>query len=203
MSVSAAFPDLRARHASLNRAALRGVFTEQQADAVVAGRPIGDEWDARLARTMYVRNMSTARDVALRVAAALGASGYDPDVMDEWLTINAEIGARAINDSTREALAAAQDKDSVFQNLLRAGVAMYAASMVTTAANFGAQDAAVKSGGRTKTWVGSGKATSRHKDVSGQTVPVEESFSNGMAFPGDWSGGADQVAGCECSLRYN
>jgi hypothetical protein len=55
---------------------------------------------------------------------------------------------------------------------------------------------------RTKTWiVTSGK--SRHPEMDGETVPVWESFSNGLAWPGDGAGGADETAGCKCLLQLN
>jgi hypothetical protein len=120
VSVDAAFPSVRERHAELTRAALRDVFTDQEADVVVAGRPLGDEWDARLAHVVYVRNRNTAADIALKVSAALGGD-YDPEVMDAWLTANADIAAASINGSTREALAAADDKADVFRTAARVG----------------------------------------------------------------------------------
>jgi hypothetical protein len=199
VSVDTTFPSIRERHIELTRAALRDVFTDQEADVVVAGRPLGDEWDARLAQVVYVRNRNTATDVALRVADALGAD-YDPEVMDAWLTINADLAAERINGSTRDALAGADDKTEVFRLLLESAAAQYALSMVTTAANFGAQDAAVKGGAATKTWVG---GTSRHGHMNGETVPLSENFSNGMAWPGDPDGGADEVANCGCSVQFN
>jgi hypothetical protein len=204
VKVNAAFPLIRARHESHNRAALRDVLTDQEAEVLVAGRPLGDEWDARLATTIYTRNRSAAADVGGRVAAALRAD-FDPDVMDEWLTLNADFAARGINDSTRRALEAAQDDEArqhVYDVLLSAGVAMYAASMVTTAANFGALDAAAKAGGRTKTWHYSGSPQSRHGAMDGETVPIEDTFSNGLKWPGDPQGDADDIAGCQCTVSF-
>jgi hypothetical protein len=37
--------------------------------------------------------------------------------------------------------------------------------------------------------------------MDGQTVPVEERFPNGMEWPGDWSGGPDEVCGCQCTIE--
>jgi len=126
---------------------------------------------------------------------------FDPDVMEAWLTRNAEIAAESINGSTREALAAAEDKAHVFAVLLGSDAARYAASMVATAANFGAKEAAGTAGARTKTWVSSGSP--RHAHMNGQTVPLGENFSNGMSVPGDPDGGADEVAGCRCSVSFD
>jgi len=30
---------------------------------------------------------------------------------------------------------------------------------------------------------------------------VNERFPNGMDWPGDWSGGADEVCGCQCEIE--
>jgi hypothetical protein len=200
VGVNTAFPSVRARHESLTREALRDVFRDQEADVVVAGRSLGDEWDAHLAARIFVRNRNLLADVALKVARALKGD-YDPDVAEAWLSKNAEVAAASINASTRGSLELIDDKQSVFDALLTAGAARYARSMVTTVANFGAHDAAEKVGGdRTKTWSG---GTTRHASMNGQTVRLSENFSNGMAWPGDPAGGAAEVANCGCSVTFN
>jgi hypothetical protein len=199
VSVDASFSSVRARHEELTREALRSVLAEQEADVVVAGRSIGPEWDVRLARTIYTRNRNTAVDIALKVAKALEGE-YDPTVMEAWLAKNADLAAASINGSTRDALDGSDDKSAVFAALRDAGVARYARSMVTTAANFGAHDAARATGGGTKTWSG---GTTRHAGMNGETVGMGENFSNGLAWPGDPSGGAAEVANCGCSVIFN
>ena len=39
--------------------------------------------------------------------------------------------------------------------------------------------------------------------MNGETVPLGETFSNGMDGPGDFAGGADEVAGCQCDLQFS
>ena len=39
-------------------------------------------------------------------------------------------------------------------------------------------------------------------DLAGFTS-FSENFSNGMAWPGDPDGGADEVANCGCSVQFN
>lgn len=51
-----------------------------------------------------------------------------------------------------------------------------------------------------KTWVWSGKGP-RHQGMNGETVDAYASFSNGMQYPGDPAGGADNNAGCKCTLQ--
>jgi hypothetical protein len=182
---------------------LRSVFKDQQAAVVVAGRSLSDEWDGPLARKIYTRNRNTAVDVAAQVARKLRGE-FDPDVMDAWLTRNAEIAAVSINQSTRDSLDGTDDKAGVFAALLTAGAARYALSMATSAANFGAKEAALQAGGKTKTWIASGKPNSRHAGMNGQTVRLSENFSNGLAWPGDGHGGDPaQVAGCRCLLQLS
>jgi hypothetical protein len=43
---------------------------------------------------------------------------------------------------------------------------------------------------------------SSHAYMSGETVALGEPFSNGMNGPGDYSGGADEVANCNCDLSF-
>lgn len=51
----------------------------------------------------------------------------------------------------------------------------------------------------TKTWhVNSGN--SRHPQLDGESVGAYEPFSNGLQFPGDPSGGVEEVAGCLCTV---
>lgn len=197
--VNAAFPLVRARHESLTREALRGVFKDQEAHVVVAGRSLGDEWDAQLAQTIYTRSRNAAVDVARKVARALGGE-FDTDFMEAWLTKNADLSAASINASTRQSLSLVDDKASVFESLLSAGAASYARSLVTTTANFGAHDAARAVGGGSKTWEG---GTTRHAGMNGETVPMGEPFSNGLDYPGDPSGGAAEVANCGCSVTFS
>lgn len=52
----------------------------------------------------------------------------------------------------------------------------------------------------TKTWnTNSPRARPSHAQMSGQTVPVDSVFSNGMRWPGD-SANPDETAGCTCTM---
>ena len=42
---------------------------------------------------------------------------------------------------------------------------------------------------------------SRHPNMNGQTVGVDETFSNGAAWPGDAVLGPDGTSGCLCTLE--
>lgn len=199
--IDASYPELRAERQRLTRDALVELFANQRFDVLVARRVLGQQWDERLASRVFDLNLATATAVGDRVAAQLPGE-YVPAFMHAWLTINAQQAALRINDSTRQALADAEDDDAaarVFEILTTSAAAGYAQSMVTTAANFGAHDAAETAGGKTKTWTG---GTSRHRDMNGETVRLAQNFSNGMAWPGDPSGGAAEVANCGCSVQF-
>lgn len=199
--IDASYPDLRAERRRVTQDALAALFADQQFDVLTARRVLGPGWDKRLAERMFELNLATATVVGDRVAAHLPGD-FTPAFMHNWLLDNAERGAKAINDSTRASLVAADDdgKAAVFDTLATTGAAGYAVSMVTAAANFGAHDAATFAGGETKTWAG---GTSRHSGMNGETVPLSENFSNGMAWPGDAAGGAAEVANCGCSVIFN
>jgi hypothetical protein len=179
------------------------LFGSQQFAVLISGRELGPKWDGLLAGRMLDLNFDTASVFARRVAKAL-RSDFDPEQMRAWLAAVADSAAADINTSTRDALALAEDHDGkahVFELLTTTTAVRYAKSMVATSANFGAHDAAAAAGGeRTKTWSG---GTTRHGSMNGETVPLSDDFSNGMAWPGDPAGGAAEVANCNCSLTFN
>jgi hypothetical protein len=200
--IDASYPEVRAERQRVTQAALSALFADQQFDVMVARRVLGPGWDQRLAKRMFELNLATATAIGDRVAAHLPGE-FTPAFMHAWLLKNAERGAVAINDSTRSKLADAEEDDAktaVFDILTGTSAASYAVSMVTNAANFGAHDAATYAGGKTKTWTG---GTTRHAGMNGETVPLGQNFSNGMAWPGDPAGGAEEVANCGCSVTFS
>lgn len=42
-----------------------------------------------------------------------------------------------------------------------------------------------------------------HRDMDGETVPVDEEFSNGLEYPGDYDGDPEEVYNCRCTLIYH
>ena len=78
-----------------------------------------------------------------------------------------------------------------------------AVTLATTLAGFAVTEAAsqVAPGGAMKQWtITSGNPRASHVAVGGETVPVDQLFSNGMNWPGDPEGGVDEVAGCTCTV---
>ena len=79
-----------------------------------------------------------------------------------------------------------------------------AATTVTFASGFGSVEAARQnSQGATKTWrTTSSNPRSSHKRLDGETVGMDEDFSNGLAWPGG-VGDPDETAGCKCEMDIN
>lgn len=201
MRVDASYPQLRQHHRVLTRDALTAVYADQAFSVLTVGRALRDEWDRKLAAVILEQNTATAAAIAHRVAKVLGGT-VSVDAMRSWLEINARIGAESINAATRANLDAAPDADSrshVFDVLTGSSVIQHARSMVTTSANFGAHDAARASGDAVKEWIWSGRGP-RHQDLAGQRVDIDSVFSNGLKWPGDPAGSADDNADCFCSV---
>lgn len=201
MRINATYPRLRQEHQRRTRDALVAVFTDQQYDVLTVGRDLTKAHDDRLTAVVFEENTVTASRFAGLVAKQLRGE-FDPERMMAWLQADARSTAANINDSTRADLAE-RDPETVFDTLLTAGAARQARSMVTRTANFGAHEAveAIRGDEARKTWIWSGKGA-RHSELSGQTVPLGETFSNGMKWPGDTAGGAENVANCQCSIAF-
>lgn len=182
---------------------------EQNGSPVVTASFDRLRWNRTLARRLFIRNKLTAFDFAELTAAEVGGR-VDADELDDFLLENAARAADNINAATeeqlQEALAGDEPRDAmlrVFGILLGSRVASYAESTVTTSANFGMFKAADSAGVAHKVWqTNSRNPRSLHKTMSGKRAVLGESFSNGMQWPGDPAGGADNNSNCRCSVRF-
>lgn len=139
------------------------------------------------------------------------SEGFDPELMQPWLSKAALGDAAAINSGTYDTLASKINDpewktaiDEALASLALAGAALWARTIATTSDSFGGQDAAKRSGLTHKTWIHRSSASPRaeHAALNGQTVRVDETFSNGMRWPGDPFGGAANNAECHCRVEY-
>jgi hypothetical protein len=212
-------PDADARDALADMFA---AFFRRQRQAVLSAIGAGGawwdakRWDKELTKDLY--------EVAVDISAGMGreqaqALGFDPDAYNVDATLaflEKFAGKRAgwVNQATRQQLEAVLDDDSedapdpssVFdaaesQRSLAAGAAAGAALAAFSRTEAGrklAPDTA------TKTWrTTSSNPRASHAAMDGETVAIDEQFSNGMDFPGDTAGGADEVAGCECTVTID
>lgn len=204
---------------------LRRFFKRQRAVVLTAlGAKAGDgwwdaeRWDAELADDLFRLAVKVTGEIGAETAESLGyeGSGYDVDRTLKFLRAVAEARAGAINSTTLAQIKAAlahgadDDDDDAAQRSTPAGVfelaegsradvagVTLATTLVTFAiTEFGRQQSRA---GTTKTWVNtSGNPRPSHAVMDGETVPIDQPFSNGMDWPGDPAGGVDEVAGCSC-----
>lgn len=181
----------------------------------------GDRWDQELSEDISALYLLTATAAG---QATLESVGISPEEYNEprtmaFLRESARRSAGSINGATRNAVREAlqvnigeEDPMSptesvahVFDIAEDSRAAQAAMTVTAFAAGFGAVEAARQnSRGATKTWqVNSTNPRASHAAMNGETVPVDEDFSNGLPWPGAVGAGADENAGCQCSLAIN
>lgn len=171
-------------------------------------------WDGDLSTILHTLSKASAQAIGTKVAADLGGE-YSSDEIASWLESNSADTAKKINKATADEIAKALEDadedadlgdtiDGVFDGEVAARAGQISLTRVAVVAGLAGLVAARLSKARTKTWVvTSGKPRSSHAQMDGETVPLGELFSNGMSSPGDYSGGADEVAGCTCELDFS
>lgn len=177
-----------------------------------------ERWDSELSDDLYALALSTAKHVSGEVLETIG---FEPDAYDEARTLKflravADSRAGMVNATTRDQIKAALEADPddenaptpahVFDVAESSRVPQAAAALVTTFSAFATTEAAKQAAGdrATKTWVvGSSRPRASHASMNGETVGIDEAFSNGMSWPGDPAGGADEVAGCMCGVEVS
>lgn len=191
-------------------------FFERQGRVVASAAGAGEDWwdeerwDRELSDDLLRLSLLTSETAA---RAALEGAGLDPDAYDvdrtlAYLRKAAGTNAAGINGLTRErveaALSAGSPVGEVFEEATGQRAESAALSLTSFAAGFGSVESARQSSsGATKTWrVTSGNPRSSHAAMDGETVPVDELFSNSLMWPGA-IGDPDEVAGCMCELDIN
>jgi len=196
-------------------------FFRRQANVVksqLGAKADGDWWDAtrwnaELADELFALAADVSRQVSSTTLDELGfdAQSYDFDRTTKFLRTVAENDASSINEHTRAQIVAALDDDepqaavsNVFAVAAGARAAQIATTSVTAASGFGTTEAAKQAaGGRArKTWITGANPRKSHAAMNGETVGIEEQFSNGLDWPGAM-GDPDEVAGCNCSVQIS
>lgn len=168
-----------------------------------------DRYNGELAADLLREALAAAGGTA---ASVLAAAGKDPSTataepMRAWLEVKATAQAAEINAATLAAIEAALDEDdpatAIDQQLGANGptrAAALGATFVAAVTGFAATDTAKAVGYASKVWVVT-SPKSRHPELNGETVGIDETFSNGARWPGDSGGGVDEAAGCTCELE--
>lgn len=199
---------------------LAATFKRQRAAVTAAlGAKAGPDWwdtnrwDRELGDDLYRLAVLTATKIGKDSAEALG---FDPDDYDETRTLAflravADSRAAAINGATVAEIQAVLDDpdgertvDQVFDTAENQRSVAGAAALVTFFSGFATAESGKQLGGgkAVKVWrVNSKDPRAEHARMNGESVPVDEKFSNGADWPGDPVLGADGVSGCRCSVE--
>lgn len=135
------------------------------------------------------------------------AEGWGPEMIEAWIAkaaaTNASIYASGAQTAVSNALDA-EDRDKAFAGLAALAVAATAAGVFANEArSFGGNDSARKSGLSTKTWHNNSKTPRpAHAALDGITVAIDDPFPNGLRYPCDSAGTAEENAHCRCSVTY-
>lgn len=110
------------------------------------------------------------------------------------------IGAAAQDDAAQDVA-----REAIEDILSEDRLDLWADASTKDAAGFGSQEGARRSGAVKKMWVHNSSSHPRadHAAMDGETVEMDDTFSNGMRWPHDWGGGdADDIVGCNCDIAY-
>jgi len=168
-----------------------------------------DRWNTELAKDLYSLAVTAATQIGRKQAETLGFPGdaYDEARTVAFLKAVAESRASAVNSTTRDRIAKALDDGTdpaqVFDEAQSARAASAGGAIAAAIAGFAVTESAKQTVGSkaTKTWITGPNPRSEHAAMSGQTVGIDEKFSNGADWPGDPVLGAEGVANCNCGVE--
>jgi len=174
-----------------------------------------ERWNAELRDDLYRLALQVNDEVGTEVFTDIGLPDpFDAEANADLLLEVVTSRAEWINETTKaaivDALSRAGEEDAptpadVFKDAEQNRAGLNAVTLCTTFAAIASKEAgrqAAPEGGATKTWVVQSK-NSRHPEMNGQTVGIEEKFSNGADWPGDAVLGPDETSGCHCELVIN
>lgn len=149
-----------------------------------AARAIGSEWNAEQI-VKYIRALSEGRATAINAATLRKLLDAIADEEDEENTPAHVFDLREAKDAL------------TFGRTLAAGIAGWA--MIHEAPEQAQQQGIRKT--VEKMWVTGDNPRAEHAMMNGETVPIDQPFSNGCEWPGDENGDPDTTCGCNCSTE--
>lgn len=203
-------------------------LTDEQLVALVESAPGGTDavrgwWESGRA-VRQAKFLKVIKDFMVRLGL-MGArrvldefnpseDGWSAEVMEPWIAAaalhHAELHDAAGETAAVEAVAEPPEDGGVTAALLAAGAVWAAAALTrsetaaTEALSFGGHDAAEASGVGFKVWqTTSANPRAQHAALDGEKVPLGGTFSNGLRWPGDSTGDANETANCRCLLTYS
>ncbi|WNO26429.1 portal protein [Microbacterium phage BabyDaisy] len=165
-------------------------------------------WNQELSAILNPHLTAISTGTARRVAGAKGLNpaAYSVARTEKFLKAVADSRADLINATTRDHYQNAIDNGSdptlVFEDSESRSktVGSTIATFITAWAVVEVAKQLMPDKKATKTWLASGLPNSRHADMDGETVGIDEKFSNGAMWPGDPVLGAEGVANCGCGV---
>ena len=166
-------------------------------------------WNDDLAEVLF--KLHEGGTVAVATAEL---ADFDPAYVQNYLRKAAKTNATSINANTLKALQEAlanDDEDDdfdpqsaasdVFDEAENSRSSALATTAATFALGFGRQEAGRQGGAATKTWVTGDNPRPEHDMMDGETVPLDDVFSNGAEVPGGI--GDPDSYGCNCAMTIN
>ena len=175
-------------------------------------------WDRELADDLEAIVTQNSNSAAYRALQALGVPSTEYDTSRALAFLRSMCQQRAVwvNATTRRELERSLEleevgaeglmatPEGVFENAVENRSTSAGTAMATAVDGWSALEAVrqcVSDRGVQKQWiVTSSNPRPGHAAMDGITVPYYERFPNGMDWPGDWTGGPDEVCGCQCEI---
>lgn len=169
-------------------------------------------WDKELSDDLFKLAMTVTVTAATQLLTDLGlANVYESARTVNFLRAVSDSRSSMINSATMDQLKAVlagngpdgvTDPMHVFDIAMGARSESAATTLATTFVTFATVETGKQTGAARKTWlVMSGNPRPEHAVMNGETVGIDDVFSNGAKWPGDPVLGADGVAGCSCEVE--
>jgi hypothetical protein len=197
------------RHASMF-----AKFFTRQLNALKGGKTdlASKRWIKELAADLFGVSLQTVEHVGKNTAKNLDADAdWSTERTSEYLQVSAQAKSEAINNSTMKLVQTYGTSNTPLTDYADAvfgegRIDELSRSNTTFAMNWAAGEAAHQNDlAVKKTWlVTSDNPRASHAALDGTSIEFEETFANGLRFPGDGStGNADETANCSCVMSVS
>lgn len=191
----------------------------RQKNSVISALRAGQSVESIFGQARWNRELKTdLLTLAGEMTETLGAESaadfageFDPQApgVDEFLDENTGFASENVNSTTQSAIEAFDSDDdgffdeveNLFEVAAEARAVQIAVSRVTSVGNFARREGAKQGGATSKVW-NVNSSNSRHAEMDGESVDIDEEFSNGARWPGDPSLSVDETAGCVCDMSF-
>lgn len=174
-------------------------------------------WDGAVSDTLNPVITATAQAGGAIVAKKVNKK-YDVSSMKNYIATTSDNTAQHMNEANQAELQAQLEDwdpeegswddavDNFYDTNAQSRASLLITSLVTTFLAKAGLEAATTHGMTEKTWdyvPGAKGSRADHAAMNGETVGLQEAFSNGLQIAGDPNGSADQNAGCQCVNDFN